>query len=181
MSNSIHHSTHQDWPQREKVEEPETDDLSQEKIDSVDNWKEVAGEVSKQGSEIKILIKKDSIAAFPIGLPPPDVLSEYEQVVPGLGKDIIQSWTTQQEHRKALELYITERAESRMDISQRNQFIISLVGIVGSVVAGIYGHWLASAFIVAVTVGGPSAVTAISRLLPPPHRRSENSGEGNGR
>ena len=71
-------------------------------------------------------------------LPHPDTLRAYDAIVPGAGKDIIQSFINEGEHRRALQSREATMCEewSRADVGlqKRGQilgFIIAMVGVGG--------------------------------------------------
>ena len=101
-------------------------------------------------------------------IPPPEMLERYGEVVAGLPSKIIEAWQDQQRHRHTIENQYTTRDNDRMDRAQRNALIVAMSGIVAATIVGVFGGWAAASAIVAVCVGGPAGVTAISRWLPPP-------------
>lgn len=102
-------------------------------------------------------------------IPPPEMLAEYDKILPGLANRIVEAWEAQFQHRKDLENSTTRASENRMDRSQRNALIVSLAGILMAGVVGIWGNWVAAAIIVAVAVGGPNVATIIARLIRGPN------------
>jgi uncharacterized membrane protein len=93
---------------------------------------------------------------------PPQMLAEYEKVIPGLAAKII-GWTeAQRTHRQCLERKQTEGSEKRMD---RGQIIAGAVAIWGLTMAAIVGVWSATVgiAIAVVSIGGPTAAIWLAR------------------
>lgn len=98
-------------------------------------------------------------------LPPPTLLAEYEQIVPGFTKQLI-GWTEQQSvHRKALEVQHASGDERRRDRAQMFGAAVAMIGLVLSAAVGVWGNPWASAIIATVCVGGPIAAVILARSL----------------
>jgi uncharacterized membrane protein len=104
-------------------------------------------------------------------IPSAQALAEYEDVRPGLVDQIIGWADAQIKHRMNRENYASERAERRLDRSQRNAFILGSVALIlaGALAYLGSGGWVPTVIAV-VGVGGPNAATLLSRLIKPPHR-----------
>ena len=100
-------------------------------------------------------------------IPAPGSLAEYDEVIPGLAREIIDAWHEQRRHRLKLETTATKSSGDRMDRSQRNSLIIGIVGLVVAGAAGIWGGWGAAAIIALVAVGGPNVATILARFIRP--------------
>lgn len=100
-------------------------------------------------------------------IPDPASLAQYDEAVPGLAREIIDAWHEQRRHRIGLEAEGARSSDQRIDRSQRNSMIVSVVGLVVAGVAGIWGTWEAAALIALVSVGGPNAATIIARFVKP--------------
>jgi uncharacterized membrane protein len=88
-------------------------------------------------------------------LPPPEILREYDAIVPGAAKDIIESFIKEGEHRRALQTRETTMCEqwARADVGlQKVGQILGFVIAISGVVGGLY---------VAAT-GAPAAGTVVS-------------------
>lgn len=98
-------------------------------------------------------------------IPPAEMLAEYDRIQPGLAKQII-GWTEkQQSHRQHLEIVTTQGSERRQDRSQTYAFVVAVAGILGAATVGIFGNWVAAAFIVVACVGGPATASILARWL----------------
>jgi uncharacterized membrane protein len=101
-------------------------------------------------------------------IPPPSMLREYNEAVPGLGERIVRWVESQSEHRRALENLRTKGAEERMN---RGQVLAAAVAAIGPVVAGVtavFGNPWTAGIIAIVAVGGPTAAVALTRGRSPP-------------
>ena len=98
-------------------------------------------------------------------IPPPSVLAEYNEVMPGLAKNIV-GWTEKQtEHRQSLERQRIEGAERRMNRGQIMAGVIAFAGICSASFVGIYGNAIAASIIVIATVGGPVAAIVLAHTF----------------
>jgi uncharacterized membrane protein len=122
--------------------------------------------VSEDDPDARILIERVSASSQYRGpIPPPQMLAEYEKVIPGLGGRIIENWEQQRKHRERLEADTTRGSEARMDRSQRNALIVAVLGLVIAAVLGYFGASTVAIFIAIVAVGGPNAATILSRFI----------------
>jgi uncharacterized membrane protein len=95
-------------------------------------------------------------------LPPPPVLSAYDEAFPGLVEKLI-SWTEEQRnHRFKLERAHAERSETRLDRGQWIAGIVAIGGLVLASIVGVVGSSSAATVIAIVAVGGPTAAIAIA-------------------
>ena len=102
-------------------------------------------------------------------IPSAQVLAEYDDVRPGIADQIIGWADAQIKHRMNRENYASERTEQRLDRSQRNAFLLSLIALALAAVLTYLGSgWWVPTVITVVGVGGPSAATLLSRLIKPP-------------
>lgn len=85
------------------------------------------------------------------------------------GSDLLRGGYEQHCYRMVRETSESERAEARLDRSQRDAFIIALSGLVLAAIVAILGGSAAAASVIAiVAVGGPVAATALARLIRSP-------------
>lgn len=117
-------------------------------------------------TEIKASLKYSSYTGI---WPPPEILREQEEALPGSGERLLK-WTERQtSRRQALEKIQVKGMERRMN---RAQWFGGVVGV-GSLISGpltaIFMDSWAGAFcgiaIVAIGVGGPTAGRVIARAL----------------
>jgi len=95
-------------------------------------------------------------------LPPPDILREYDGIVPGAAKNIVQSFIKEGDHRRSLQSRETsmceEWAREDVQLQKRGQifgFILGTLGIGGGLVVAAIGAPAAGAIV------SSSAVAAI--------------------
>jgi uncharacterized membrane protein len=101
-------------------------------------------------------------------IPPPSMLKEYNEAVPGLGERIISWVEKQSDHRRELERVRTRGAEERMKRGQMLAAVVAVVGLIGSGVAAVFSNPWAAGIIAIVSVGGPTAAVALTRGGSPP-------------
>jgi uncharacterized membrane protein len=123
--------------------------------------------------EIISLNMMTAIGSLP--LPPPAVLSEYNEVFPGLADQIVKWTEEQRHHRMKLEIQVTTGAEQRMNRGQLIAAGVALIGLSLAALVGIVGNPWAAAVIAVVSIGGPTAAVYLARgnLVPAPRRSSE--------
>lgn len=95
-------------------------------------------------------------------IPPASVLREYPEDVQ---KKIVEWADSEHHHRHRLEGQAADRAEVRMDRSQKGFLVIGVLGLLLSAGVGIWGSPWAAGIIAVVSIGGPSAATALSRVF----------------
>ena len=84
--------------------------------------------VDPETNEILGVVSEYLSAHFYSGpLPTPEMLAEYERVLPGLGRRIVERWDQEAEHRQSLEKTIVR---SRIVIQKRGQLIGALISFV---------------------------------------------------
>lgn len=92
-------------------------------------------------------------AIFTGPIPPPVVLKDYESIVPGAAKIIIEMAEKQSNHRMELEKQVINSDISRSKQGLVFGFMVAMSGIIGSVVLGIYGNPVVSGILGFSTLG----------------------------
>lgn len=101
-------------------------------------------------------------------IPPAYTLEEYEAVVPGAAREIMDAWHEQRRHRLAMERENERADRARQNRGQFLAFGIAALGLVCAAAVGIFGDlWLAT-IIGIVAIGGPTAATYLARSVRPP-------------
>lgn len=162
-------------------EEPQTSDDDKELPSMVTT--EIIEQLKSLGIDIsdptaQLVIKQvRALSLYQGSLPPPELLEHYNRTIPGLGNRLIDNWDSQICHRQSLEAQMTEKAQARMDRSQRNALIVAVSGMILSAFVGIWGHWFAAAVLAVVSVGGPSAAMLLARHLENKDRHLEGGSQ----
>lgn len=96
----------------------------------------------KQGNTGNVIQTKQTIeASFQGPLPPPALLEQYDNIIPGLAKRIIHVAEEESEHRRASERQVISAAiEHQREIRQsfrRGQFCAASIGLAALVLTGI--------------------------------------------
>jgi uncharacterized membrane protein len=109
------------------------------------------------------------------GLPPPELLAEYEKVVPGSAQRILDAFEKQSEHRRVMEV---KAQEAQIADTRRGQIFGLIIGLtailIGSATA-IYGSELAGGFIGGGGVIGLVSVFVLGRYMGAGRGRPRNS------
>jgi len=139
-------------PQRDNEGQPQSDPL--EPLEPLE-------EIVKDPRVAKILIR---LARFTGSLPyPPDfILEGWERIYPGITKKLVEQTERQTAHRHQLETMMAEGAERR---ANRGQFIMAFIAVFGlslSAYVGLKGNWIVGSVLAVVSIGGPTAATAIA-------------------
>jgi uncharacterized membrane protein len=87
------------------------------------------------------VIRVSSISARgTLPLPPPQLLAEYQDVLPDLPQRLINWTETQSAHRRELEMLQAEGQEKRMNRGQSGALAVSVIGLVIAGIVGVYGN-----------------------------------------
>ena len=97
-------------------------------------------------------------------IPPPDVLLEYNQVLPGLADRIVQMAEDEGRQRRALAARVVRLSE----LGLASATLISLAIVVGGLIAAALGAPLAGFAAVLVAVTGLVTVFVVGRRVGPP-------------
>ncbi len=98
------------------------------------------------------------------GLPPPEILEAYERVLPGSAKAIMEAFTKQSEHRRAME---QKSLDARISIARTGQFfglVIGLAALIAGAFSAYHGQQIAGSFIGAGGVVGLVSVFVLGRI-----------------
>lgn len=87
-------------------------------------------------------------------LPHPDLLKQYDEAIPGLGKQIVQMARDEQEHRHSRE----NKETSTVVRGQIFAFIIVVLLIIAALICVFYGQWKVATGIFTVTIVSTAAV-----------------------
>jgi uncharacterized membrane protein len=123
--------------------------------------------------------------AFSGPLPPPVVLQEYDEVIPGLAREIVDQWESETAHRRETVEYLRETDRMAMrafyEGERRGQYLSVLVfaGVIAVAIVAIVLHSPAIG-IAAVVSGGASVVWAMRRrsIGDPGKAEPANLGDG---
>jgi uncharacterized membrane protein len=114
----------------------------------------------QESSLTEVLLERQELRAavvqsqFRGPLPPPSMLAEYDQVVPGLALQLAKSLDEESKHRRAIELRDVAISENLVTGDLANQrlgmhygFAIFLTGMIVTGILGVTGHEIAAAII----------------------------------
>lgn len=125
--------------------------------------------ITEEDPRLRIILTEVRTAVSYRGpIPPPEMLAGYEQIYPGLAKEIVDAWHEQRTHRMSIEDRSSRGGETRMDRSQRNSLIVSLAGLGVALVGAIIVGWLFGVLVAVIAIGGPNAATIVARFMSRP-------------
>jgi uncharacterized membrane protein len=137
----------------------------------------IDGEIA--GSDPSHLVGRVAWAGFRGPLPPPDVLAAYNQVEPGLAREIVNQWTAETEHRRRTIDGLREIDHESMRSyykgerdGQRIALVAFLAVVVLAIVVAVVLRSEAVA-IAAIITGGASAIWALRRRSDGPAATSD--------
>lgn len=146
-----------DKPVDEETESELVDELSTDLPKS-----EVESE--SQSTDNSVMYTTEFSAKFVGPLPPPGILKGYEELYEGAAQIIFEQFVLEQEHRRKMEqklvsLEESDRAQSDKSFTRGQWFgfIIAVLGIAGSLIAGVLG-----ATITGSVVGGGTIVSLVA-------------------
>jgi len=113
----------------------------------------------------------ESLSAYSGPFPPPELLAEFDRVLPGTAQRLLD-WTERQiDHRQGLEKQQVEGSERRMDRGQIFGFGVAFVALVVAGEIATLGPpgWvtgLTAMAVAVVGVGGPAVARMLARRFP---------------
>lgn len=133
------------------------DDLSDEEQQALTQL------LQRHKTDVAVAISSRTTSAFQGPLPPPNILRDYEDIVPGSAAKIIDWADSERSHRHRTETTIV-RAETTRDL--RGQLLAALVALAGFSVAAFalyLDHAGVAALITAMDIGGMVAAFIYGR------------------
>jgi len=94
-----------------------------------------------------VVVQQHSVQSFSGPLPHPDILRQFNEVVPGSAERIIKMAEEQSAHRKDLEQKVISSDIARSKWGQILGFIIAIAGLIVSAVVAIFGSAIAGGII----------------------------------
>lgn len=99
-------------------------------------------------------------------LPPAILLHQWEPLYPGITRKFVEWAEKQSAHRQTIERQRADRSEDRQDRSQAITERAMYLGLILAAVVGIWGSWIVGSVLAIVSIGGPTAATALARYTP---------------
>jgi len=112
--------------------------------------------IATRNAQQQVAISKIEASAFQGPLPPPQILSHYDQIVPGSAERIISQWECQVRHRQELEKKVIDSDIKQSRYGATLGFIIAI----STIAAGAF-----LAYIGQPTEGFAAIVTALAGLV----------------
>ena len=112
----------------------------------------------------RMIIEVAESKVFQGPLPAPEDFKEYEAVLPGASKEILDMAKAQQEHRISMEHRIVDHEIKSEDRGQLYGFIIGLLCIGGSLFASYTGNFKLSYFLATTTLLGAVGVFVLRKF-----------------
>lgn len=104
-------------------------------------------------------------------IPPPEMLKQYDDIYPGLSKEIIDNSFSQTKHRHELEKTALPYEIKRMERGQIFGFIIAIIGIGAAVFLAYLGHDTVGGILGGSTVLGLVTVFVLGKRAKPKKRQ----------
>jgi uncharacterized membrane protein len=160
-------------PQSKKTtgEHQSSETLSQDDISLLPPHLRAVVEQGLRGGAKITVETLESLSAYSGPFPPPELLAEFDRVLPGSARRLLD-WTERQiDHRQRLESEQVAGSERRMDRGQIFGFGVALVALIAAVVIATLGptSWHTSLCAIGVAligVGGPAAARMLARRFP---------------
>ncbi|MBW1999257.1 MAG: DUF2335 domain-containing protein [Deltaproteobacteria bacterium] len=125
----------------------------------------------------KQLIGEIESVGFSGPLPPPQILAQYNETVPGAAERIITMAETQSKHRQALESAVIESDIRQSKTGLVFGFIIGMTAIVLGAVCVLYGHGLGGGLIGGSGITGLAGVFVYGTAARRKERKAKYKGE----
>ncbi|MFO0966853.1 MAG: DUF2335 domain-containing protein [Gemmataceae bacterium] len=111
-------------------------------------------------SESQLILQRQELRAtqFSGPLPPPDILEEYEKLLPGAAERIFAAFEKQTEHRQSLEKHVVKDDTRRSWAGLVAAFLLASFCVIGGVICVLHGHTAAGATIATASVATLAAV-----------------------
>lgn len=103
---------------------------------------------------LQISSQRQVTESFSGPLPPPQVLRQYNEIVPGLAGRIVAQAERQTEHRIQMESKVVQSDISKSWAGLVCGFVLSLCCIVGGIICVLQGHDWAGAAIITTSLAG---------------------------
>ncbi|UTY58363.1 DUF2335 domain-containing protein [Massilia sp. erpn] len=128
---------------------------------------------ASQQHEIHRVIAK--LTKFEGPLPPPHLLKEYEQIIPGGAERLLMLLEKQAAHRSAIELQLVS---ADIQAKRRGQAIAAVLGSLFGIIAGILGYfdhdWLAGCIALS-TITSLAVIFVLGKQAEPSTSATEQS------
>lgn len=118
----------------------------------------------KREKAAQVIIGIAESRSFQGPIPAPEDFREYEAVLPGASREILDMAKTQQSHRTGIENKIVDHEIKHEDAGQLYGFILGLVCIVGSLVASYMGNETLSYVLATTTLLGAIGVFVLKKI-----------------
>lgn len=94
-------------------------------------------------------------------LPPMDIISEYEELSPGILEKIVAMAQKEQNHRHSIELHNTEKYTKASEMGRKSALILVAIIAVAVVILAFGGHYMVAS-ILAISAFGAIGVASSS-------------------
>lgn len=125
----------------------------------------------------KALIEILSVQKFSGPLPPPSILREYNDVIPGTGEVLIDSFLTQGNHRRSMEKYQIEAIVNEGRRGQIFGFSIALIVLAMAFASVLLGHTVFAITLASTTIIALVSVFVIGKWDSKNEKSSSNDDE----
>ena len=119
----------------------------------------------------------EASSSFRGPLPPPEILKEYESILPGASERILKMAEKQQDHRISIEKTIVDRQTKQSGHGQTWGGILTILLCFITVFLGYYGHDVLAGFIGTTTIIGLATIFVLHKAPPKPNKEKDEVNE----
>ena len=98
-------------------------------------------------------------------IPPPEIIAQYEKIVPGSAAMIMARAEKQADHRMGLEANVIPAQQTQSERGQHYGLVVALAGIIASTVMVLAGHDVAGGFVGGTTLLGMVGVFVTGKVI----------------
>lgn len=142
-------------------------ELNEEKKDKLEKIDEELNNpnISKSEKE-KLLMKRQHVEMYSGPLPPPSMLEEYEKIVPGSGKKIIDNGLEESNFRRE---FNKKNLDAVVSQEKRRDWMAFLIGLVSI----ICGAWLINSnqYVIGSIFAGSTVISLVGLFLGKTHQK----------
>ena len=158
MASGNRRKKHKEGQVHEKEGKPLYPDLPQELVTVIES---VPPEKREEVTETLVSVITGSLYSGPI--PPPEMLKQYDEIYPGLSKEIVNTAFSQTKHRHEIEKIVVPAEINRMKRGQYFGLTIAVLGLLLSGLLAYLGHDTVAGIIGSTTLVGLVSVFVIGK------------------
>lgn len=143
----------------------ESKDINRSKTESLNGPNDQGADIEKRAA---LLLQK--IQHFSGPLPSPEMLKEYNKILPDSAERIFRMAEKAQDHYEATERKLIELEIKKVPKGQNFAFIIAITGIIGAVICAFLGQ-----VTIGSIIGGATLISVVPYFIPRKRKKKENN------